>query len=108
MEPVDRVRGREALIPRTLKLLRDRLPERVRWLRMGVVHIMCPEIAEELVARLERLFAPDEIMMRPATSCWPRTWDLAHGMCSIRPTSSLVDEARRGTNDRPVHSIKRW
>ncbi len=29
---------------------------------------MCPEIAEELVARLERQFAPDEIMMRPATS----------------------------------------
>ncbi len=42
MEPVDRVRGRDALTPRTLKLLRDLLPERVRWLRMGVVHIMCP------------------------------------------------------------------
>ncbi len=64
--PVDRVHGREAAIPRTLELLREQLPEdRVR-LRFGVAHVACPDVADTMAHCLEREFAPDEILIRPA------------------------------------------
>ena len=66
--PVDRVHGREAAIPRTLELLRERLPtDRVR-LRFGVAHVACPDVASTVANCLEREFAPDEILIRPAAS----------------------------------------
>jgi DegV family protein with EDD domain len=66
--PVDRVRHREALIPRVLDLFAERIPvERTR-LRMGVVHVLCRDVAELLASELDRRFAPDEILVRPATS----------------------------------------
>ncbi|NIW85125.1 MAG: fatty acid-binding protein DegV, partial [Gammaproteobacteria bacterium] len=44
--PVDRVRHREALIPRVLDLFAERIPvERTR-LRMGVVHVLCRDVAD--------------------------------------------------------------
>lgn len=66
--PVDRVRHREALVPRVLNLFASRIPvERTR-LRMGVVHVACRDIADQLASELDRRFAPDEILVRPATS----------------------------------------
>ncbi len=66
--PVDRVRHREALIPRVLDLFAERIPvERTR-LRMGVVHVLCRDVADQLASELDRRFAPDEILVRPATS----------------------------------------
>ncbi len=66
--PVDRVRGREALIPRVMELLDERIPADRARLRMGVAHVLCPDIAEKLAAELRRRFAPDELLVRPATS----------------------------------------
>jgi DegV family protein with EDD domain len=66
--PVDRVRHREALIPRVLELFADRIPAERTRLRMGVVHVLCRDVADELASELERRFAPDEILVRPATS----------------------------------------
>ncbi len=64
--PVDRVHGREALIPRVLELLRDEVPAERRRLRMGVAHIHAPDVAERLTAALREEFRPDEVLVRPA------------------------------------------
>lgn len=64
--PVERVRGRDALLPRVLELLQERVPHERGALRMGVAHVMAPEVAEELARRLEERFAPDQIVVRPA------------------------------------------
>jgi DegV family protein with EDD domain len=66
--PVDRVRHREALIPRVLELLAERIPAERRRLRMGIVHVLCRDVADGLAGELESRFAPDEIIVRPATS----------------------------------------
>jgi len=66
--PVDRVRHREALIPRVLELLAGRIPAARTRLRMGVVHVMCRDVADELASELQQRFTPDEILVRPATS----------------------------------------
>ncbi len=65
--PVDRVRGREALVPRVLDLLREQMPRERSRLRMGVAHVDAEDVADELVAALRREFDPDEIMVRSAT-----------------------------------------
>jgi DegV family protein with EDD domain len=64
--PVDRVRGREAAIPRALEILQRRIPTDRRRLRLGVVHVACRELADEVAHQLEEVFAPDEIMVRAA------------------------------------------
>ncbi|NIR44829.1 MAG: DegV family EDD domain-containing protein [Gemmatimonadetes bacterium] len=64
--PVDRVIGREAAIPRVLELLRERFPAERGRLRMGVAHVACHELAQEVGRRLEAEFAPDEVLIRPA------------------------------------------
>ncbi|UCC73043.1 MAG: DegV family EDD domain-containing protein [Gemmatimonadota bacterium] len=66
--PVDRVRHREALIPRVLELLSERVPAERARLRMGVAHVLCQDVADELASEMERAFAPDELLVRPATS----------------------------------------
>ena len=64
--PVDRVRGRDAAIARALALLREWIPvERTR-LRMGVAHVACRHVADELARTLRQEFAPDEVLVRPA------------------------------------------
>ena len=64
--PVDRVRGRGALSGRVVDLLMDRVPvERTR-LRMGVVHVDCRDVADELAGVLRDEFRPDEVLISPA------------------------------------------
>ena len=50
--PVDRVRGREQLVPRVLALLEKRLTPRPRVVRFGVVHTEAPEMAERALREL--------------------------------------------------------
>ncbi len=64
--PVDRVLGREAVMPRTLELLRERLPADRGRLRLGVAHVACRDVADVLVQALEHEFAPYQILVRPA------------------------------------------
>src|SRR5205085_8402273 len=46
--PVDRVRGRSALLPRVLELVTEALPHRYDRLRMGVVHADAEATAREI------------------------------------------------------------
>ncbi len=66
--PVGRARGREALVPLVVDLLKERVPAERSRLRMGVVHVACSDVAEELAAEFEREFRPDEILVRPVAS----------------------------------------
>lgn len=65
--PVDRVRGRDALIDRVTGLLEERIPRPYQRLRLGVVHVLCEDMAGMLSRRLAEHFEPDQLMVRPAT-----------------------------------------
>ena len=56
--PVDRVRGREQLIPRVLALLEKRLTPRPTTVRFGVVHTGAPDVAERVRTALIAAYRP--------------------------------------------------
>jgi fatty acid-binding protein DegV len=65
--PVDRVRGREQLVPRVLSLLERRLTPRPRAVRFGVVHAEAPEVAERVRTALVAAYAPRDCFVALAT-----------------------------------------
>jgi len=56
--PIDRARGRDALVPRVLRHLDERLTPRPQSLRMGVVHAGVSDFAEQLRSDLVAKYAP--------------------------------------------------
>ncbi len=68
IQPVDRVRGRDEVVPRVLTLLKQRLDPRPRDLRFGIVHAEAPEVAERVRTALQAAFQPKEILVGPATA----------------------------------------
>jgi fatty acid-binding protein DegV len=83
VEPLDRVLGRERLIPRVLEHLERRLtplPERVRF---GIVHADAEESARELEAEIQRRYTPVDILVQPVTAALgahigPGAWGVAY------------------------------
>jgi DegV family protein with EDD domain len=65
--PVDRVRGRENLVPRVLSLLERQLTPRPRAVRFGVVHADAPEMAERVRTALVAAYQPRDCMVAMAT-----------------------------------------
>ena len=65
--PVDRVRGREQLVPRVLALLEKRLTPRPRVVRFGVVHTEAPEMAERVRTALVAAYRPRDCFVTLAT-----------------------------------------
>ncbi len=65
--PVERVRGRDAVIPAVLDLLTARLTPRPRRLRFGIGHAAAPEAAERLRTALLAAFEPKDVLVGPAT-----------------------------------------
>jgi DegV family protein with EDD domain len=65
--PVDRVRGREQLIPRVLALLEQRLTPRPAVVRFGVVHTGAPEVAERVRTALIAAYQPRDCFVTLAT-----------------------------------------
>jgi DegV family protein with EDD domain len=66
--PLDRVRGREHLIPRVLRHLDQRLTPRPAALRLGIAHAGAPDIAERLEADLVARYAPRTCIVNPVTA----------------------------------------
>ncbi len=66
--PLDRVHGRPRLVARVVELLRARVPARRSRLRMGVVHVGCPDAAERLAGVVGDEFRPDQLLVVPAAS----------------------------------------
>ncbi|HUR96299.1 MAG TPA: DegV family protein [Gemmatimonadales bacterium] len=65
--PVDRVRGREQLVPRVLALLEKRLTPRPAVVRFGVAHAEAPEMAERVRTALVAAYQPRECLVTLAT-----------------------------------------
>jgi DAK2 domain fusion protein YloV len=65
--PVDRVRGREQVVPRVLALLDRRLTPRPKVVRFGVAHAEAPETAERVRNALVAAYQPRECFVTLAT-----------------------------------------
>ena len=66
--PLDRVRGREHLIPRVLRHLDQRLTPRPGALRLGIAHAGAEDIAERLRADLVARYEPRTCIVSPVTA----------------------------------------
>ncbi len=94
VSPVDRVRGRAALLPKVLALLDEALPQRRARLRMGVVHADCEDTARDVRDALHRRYHPFEIVVSPITAvlaahtgpdAWGVIWQVEDGIPSRDP-----------------------
>lgn len=65
--PIDRVRGREALIRQVLSLVDQRLTPRPRVVRFGVAHAEAPDVAERVRAALVAAYRPRDCFVSLAT-----------------------------------------
>jgi DegV family protein with EDD domain len=65
--PLDRVRGRDNLIPRVLSHLEQRLTPRPRRVRFGIGHADAPEAAETLRTAIVAAFRPEDCFVTLAT-----------------------------------------
>jgi DegV family protein with EDD domain len=79
--PVDRVRGREQLVPRVLALLEKRLSPRPRVVRFGVVHTEAPEMAERVRTALVAAYRPRDCFVTLATGVLGT--HVGEGACAI-------------------------
>ncbi|MFQ6046009.1 MAG: DegV family protein [Gemmatimonadales bacterium] len=66
--PLDKVRGRDALMERVLNLLEERLHPKPRSLRIGIVHAGRAEVAEELQTEVVSRFAPRQCFLNEVTA----------------------------------------
>ncbi|HEX6644507.1 MAG TPA: DegV family protein [Gemmatimonadales bacterium] len=65
--PLDRVRGRDNLVPRVLSLLERRLTPRPTAVRFGVVHTEAPDVAERVRTALVAAYQPKDCFVTLAT-----------------------------------------
>jgi hypothetical protein len=66
--PLDRVRGRDALLPRVLRHLEHRLTPRPQQFRIGIAHANDPEVAERLRTDILARFSPRDCIVSEVTS----------------------------------------
>jgi DAK2 domain fusion protein YloV len=67
VQPVDRVRGRDNVVPRVLSLLKKKLTPRPRAVRFGVVHAEAPDVAERVRTALVAAYQPRDCFVSLAT-----------------------------------------
>ncbi len=77
--PLDRVRGRDNLIPRVLQHLDGRFTPRPKALRVAIVHALAPDIAETLREQIVERFQPIACHVGTITAAigvhtGPRAW----------------------------------
>jgi len=65
--PLDKVRGRDNVIPRVLAMLEKRLTPRPKVLRFGIAHAEAPEAAERLRTALRAAYQPRDCFVSLAT-----------------------------------------
>jgi hypothetical protein len=65
--PVDRVRGREAVVSRILAMVEQQLTPRPKSVRFGVVHAEAPEMAERVRTALVAAYQPRDCFVALAT-----------------------------------------
>ncbi|HMV31529.1 MAG TPA: DegV family protein, partial [Gemmatimonadales bacterium] len=86
--PVDRVRGRNNVVPRVLSLLEKRLTPRPAAVRFGIVHAEAPEVADRVRAALVAAYRPRDVFVNLATGvlgahvgfgAWAVFWQVEDG-----------------------------
>ena len=86
--PVDRVRGRENVVPRVLSLLDKELTPRPKALRFGIIHAQAPEVAERVRTALVAAYRPKDVIVNLATGvlgthvgpgAWAVFWQVEDG-----------------------------
>ena len=65
--PVDRVRGRESVVPRMLALIERELTPRPKVVRFGIAHADAPEVAERVRTALVAAYRPKDVFVSLAT-----------------------------------------
>lgn len=65
--PVDRVRGRELVVPRMLELIDRELTPRPKVVRFGIAHADAPEVAERVRSALLAAYRPKDVFVSLAT-----------------------------------------
>jgi len=97
--PVDRVRGREALISRMLALVEKHLTPRPKVVRFGVAHVEAPEVADRIRTALLAAFAPRDCFVSLATGvlgthvgpgAWAVCWQVEDGTPSRAPSEGAI------------------
>ena len=87
--PVDRVRGRDNVVPRVLSLLDKALTPRPKSLRFGIIHAEAPEVAERVRTALVAAFRPKDVIVNLATGvlgthvgpgAWAVFWQVEDGV----------------------------
>ena len=87
--PVDRVRGRDNVVPRVLSLLDKALTPRPKSLRFGIIHADAPEVAERVRTALVAAFRPKDVIVNLATGvlgthvgpgAWAVFWQVEDGV----------------------------
>ena len=86
------MRGREALIPRVLRHLEQRLTPRPERLRIGIVHAEVPDIAERLRVDIETRFAPRDCLVGDVTAALgvhtgPGAWGIFYQIEDSTPSA---------------------
>jgi uncharacterized protein len=103
--PVDRVRGRDQLVPRVLALLERRLTPRPEVVRFGVVHTGATEVAERVRTALVAAYRPRDCFVTLATGvlgthvgagAWAIFYQVEDG------TPARLDAAQAGTKDSTI------
>jgi DegV family protein with EDD domain len=88
VEPADRVRGRDAVLPRVIQIMERRIPAGTQRLRIGIAHVDCPDVAEEVRGAVVARFEPYEVLVWPATpvlathaglGAWAVFWSVEDG-----------------------------
>ncbi|HEX2095663.1 MAG TPA: DegV family protein [Longimicrobiaceae bacterium] len=81
--PIDRTRGRRNVLPKMLEIVEARVPKRTKRVRFGVMHVACPEVAEEAARELRARYGDREIMTAPmspilATHAGEGAWGISY------------------------------
>jgi DegV family protein with EDD domain len=89
--PIDRVRGREQVVPRVLSLLERRLTPRPKVLRFGIAHADAPEVAERVRTALVAAYRPRDCFVSLATGVLgthvgPGAWGIFYQIEDGTPT----------------------
>lgn len=89
--PIDRARGREAVVERVLALVDERVG-RSREIRFGVAHFGASETADEIARHLRSRYPAREVLVGPAAAALgvhtgPGAWALAYQIEDGGPTS---------------------
>jgi hypothetical protein len=96
VHPVDRVRGKDNVVPRVLALLDKRLTPRPKVVRFGVAHAEAPEMAERVRNALVAAYQPRDCFVALATGVLathvgPGAWAIFY---------QVEDDAARGSGRR--------